>query len=303
MYRIRLVAAAVLGSAGLAFLAACGAGYTDPGQVRGASAAGRTVTSAVPASSRVKLAAGAVEGLGPVLTDQDGRTLYRFAKDGARPSKSTCDGDCAARWPPLLADGPPQVTGVQEQLVGLMPRDDGGTQVTVGGWPVYRYAKDSGPGIALGDGSGGTWTAVTPGDGRAVAQRPSTAVATAEVDGLGTVLTDQDGMTLYLFTKDGKQPPKSACDGDCARTWPPLVATGETSVSGVDGKLVGQVLRPDGTRQVTVGGWPVYRHAKDTAPGQATGHGAGGTWFALEPNGCKVPGDRKPAASGTPLSG
>src|SRR5439155_19467667 len=104
------------------------------------------------------------------------------------------------------------------------------------------------------------------------------------------------GMTLYLFTKDDKVKHVSNCTGDCATTWPPLPADGTTQISGIDPKLVGKTRRADGTKQVTVGGWPVYRYAKDTAPGQANGHDVGGTWFAIETNGCKVSADKKYAA-------
>ncbi|WP_017983688.1 hypothetical protein [Amycolatopsis methanolica] len=90
-----------------------------------------------------------------------------------------------------------------------------------------------------------------------------------------TVLTDGDGRTIYLFTKDGKNPPKTTCEGQCATTWPPVVARGETRIEGVDPKLVGTVTRPDGTEQVTVVG----------------------TWFAIETNGCKVAAEKKPLAA------
>ena len=75
------------------------------------------------------------------------------------------------------------------------------------------------------------------------------------------------------------------------------MADGTTQISGIDPKLVGKTRRADGTEQVTVGGWPVYRYAKDTAPGQANGHDVGGTWFAIEGNGCKVSADKKYVAS------
>ena len=103
-------------------------------------------------------------------------------------------------------------------------------------------------------------------------------LSVAEVGGLGEVLTDQDGMTLYRFENDTADPPASTCVDDCAAKWPPVTSTGDVRVSGVDQSLVGTVTRPDGTTQVTVKGWPVYRFAKDTAPGQTNGHGVGGTW-------------------------
>ncbi|WP_033261912.1 lipoprotein [Amycolatopsis vancoresmycina] len=292
MYRARPVAALPLAFAGLALVAACG---TNP---YAASGAGQQLTlgaqqqpaSAVPAGSpagRARLITSTVDGLGEVLADGEGHTLYQYAKDSAEPSKATCAGPCAVTWPPLVSDAPALVAGVDGGLVGQVTRPDGTKQVTVGGRPVYRYAKDTGPGVALGRNVSADWTAVTPA-GKQAAAGPAT-VGTADVDGLGPVLTDSAGRTLYLFTKDGKGSGKSTCDGACAQKWPPLPADGRITVAGgIDAGLVGRVRRPDGTSQVTVGGWPVYTYAQDTAPGEASGHGAGGTWFAVEPNGCKA---------------
>lgn len=113
------------------------------------------------------------------------------------------------------------------------------------------------------------------------------AVRAEDIPGFGPALTDQDGRTLYLFTLDSTEPSRSTCEGECAETWPPLLATGEVTTDGVDPDLVGEVSRVDGARQVTVGGWPVHTFTGDTAPGQTTGHGASGVWFVIEPAGCK----------------
>jgi predicted lipoprotein with Yx(FWY)xxD motif len=101
---------------------------------------------------------------------------------------------------------------------------------------------------------------------------------------LGTVVTSA-GATLYRFDKDTPKPPKATCTGPCATTWPPLLDTGGApAVSGVEQSLVGSVTREDGTRQVTLNGWPLYRFAKDT-PGATAGEGVGGTWHAIAPTG------------------
>ncbi|KDN20058.1 lipoprotein [Amycolatopsis rifamycinica] len=287
MNRARPAAAAPIALAGLALVAACG---TNPYAASGAVqpvvlGAQQQPASAVPAGAATRLISSTVDGLGPVLADAEGHTLYRYAKDSAEPPAATCAGPCAMTWPPLVSDGPAIAAGVDGELVGLVTRPDGRKQVTVAGRPVYRYAKDTGPGVALGREAGTDWTPVTPPGQKA---DPAT-VQTAEVDGLGPVLTDADGRTLYLFTKDAKGSGKSTCDGACARKWPPLPADGRVTVAGgIDPGLVGRITRADGTSQVTVGGWPVYTHTADSAPGEASGHGAGGTWFALEPNGCKA---------------
>ncbi|WP_020422399.1 SCO0930 family lipoprotein [Amycolatopsis sp. ATCC 39116] len=284
--RIVLPAAAL---AGLALLTACGQG--EPGPAAGPVA----IQQAAAVQPAVGLVASDVDGLGPVLTDSNGLTLYRFDRDTARPPKSACAGDCATTWPPVIATGAVDVRGVDAKLVGTVARADGTQQVTVNGWPVYRYAKDTVAGEAKGQGVGGTWAAITPTGAKAAT--PETAIRTTNIPGLDTVLTDGDGRTIYLFTKDGKNPPKTTCEGQCATTWPPVVARGETRIEGVAPELVGTVTRPDGTEQVTVGGWPVYTYAQDTAPGQANGHTVGGTWFAIETNGCKVAAEKKPLAA------
>jgi hypothetical protein len=59
-------------------------------------------------------------------------------------------------------------------------------------------------------------------------------------------------------------------------------------VDGVPVKQIGVIKRDDGTLQLTIGHWPIYRFSKDTAPGQTNGEGVGGTWFAVSPLGKKV---------------
>jgi len=293
MNRARPAAALPLATAGLALVAACG---TNPYATSGAGrplvlGAQQQPASAVPAGSAVQLIWSTVDGLGTVLADAEGHTLYRFAKDTAKPSKATCAGPCAMTWPPVVSASPALAAGLDRSLVGQVTRPDGRPQVTVGGWPVYRYAKDTGPGVALGRGVSADWAAITPAGEKA---DPAT-LETARVDGLGSVLTDANGRTLYLFTKDGKGSGRSTCDADCARKWPPVPADGRiTAAAGIDPALIGRIRRADGTSQVTFGGWPVYTHAQDTAPGEATGHGAGGTWYAMEPNGCKADPARRP---------
>ncbi|MEA5367538.1 SCO0930 family lipoprotein [Amycolatopsis sp., V23-08] len=310
MNRARPVAAALLAVAGLALVTACGTNpYATSGTTVQPAALGlqqQQPASTVPAGAgQVQLVTSTVEGLGTVLADTEGHTLYRYAKDTAKPPKAVCDGACAEMWPPLVSDTPALAAGVDAQLIGQVTRPDGQKQVTVGGWPVYRYAKDTGRGVALGQNVSADWAAIAPtgekaGQGSASsATEPAkpTTIGTTEVGGLGPVLTDQAGNTLYLFTKDGKDSGTSTCDGACAKTWPPVVVDGRITVAeSVDTALIGQIRRSDGTMQVTVGGWPVYSYSKDTAPGEANGHGAGNTWYAVEPSGCKVDPARRPDA-------
>ncbi|MEV0680574.1 hypothetical protein AB0I60_29065 [Actinosynnema sp. NPDC050436] len=145
-------------------------------------------------------------------------------------------------------------------------------------------------------------TAAGAPEGQAAPAGPTVALVAKSVPKMGDVVQDGDGRTLYRFDKDTPNPPKSACEGKCAETWPPLLAGGGTpALEGVDPTLVGTVKRADGTEQVTLAGWALYTYAKDEAPGQWKGQGVGGTWFVVRPDGkrnveCLPPGVRAPAA-------
>lgn len=119
---------------------------------------------------------------------------------------------------------------------------------------------------------------------------PVTGAATVSLgknDSLGSFLTDDKGMTLYLFTKD--TPNTSNCYEKCATAWPPLLTTGNpVADEGVDASLLGATTRTDGTVQVTYNGWPLYYYEKDKAPGDVTGQDVGGVWFVVSAAGEQV---------------
>jgi predicted lipoprotein with Yx(FWY)xxD motif len=121
-------------------------------------------------------------------------------------------------------------------------------------------------------------------------------VAASEVPGLGAVLVDSSGMTVYEFTVD--KGTTSNCYGECEAAWPPVTATGKPSAGegAVAGDL-GTTKRKDGTVQVTYKGHPLYTFAEDDAPGEANGNELDGTWFALSESGVAVKGQATPAAA------
>lgn len=88
---------------------------------------------------------------GGVLVDSAGMTLYTFDKDTANSGKSTCNGPCAALWPPVPATG--NVSGDYS----VVTRDDGSKQLAYKGKPVYRYTPDQKPGDKLGDNFKDVW--------------------------------------------------------------------------------------------------------------------------------------------------
>lgn len=98
--------------------------------------------------------------LGQILVS-DGRTLYLFTPDSQGPS--TCHGQCAQTWPPLLSgEGVTAGEGLDESMLGTAQREEGGDQVTVNGWPLYFFANDAEPGDTNGQGIGGNWWVVSP---------------------------------------------------------------------------------------------------------------------------------------------
>ncbi|WP_233289254.1 SCO0930 family lipoprotein [Kitasatospora sp. MBT63] len=249
--------------------------------------------------------------LGAVMTDSQGFTLYRFDKDTAKPPMSNCSGACATTWPPVLKDGTTAGSGVDASKLGEVTRADGSRQLTVGGWPAYRYAQDTAPGDTKGQGVGGTWNALAPDGSKAKAggapatPAPATPAPATPAPAttmpqptqakvqlslmthpqLGQIMVDANGRTLYHFAKDTAWPMRSNCEGDCLKTWPAAPPVDADKIKGIDPKLVGKMQRPDGTWQLSINCTPVYLYSGDQGPGDALGNGIGGVWSAINPAG------------------
>jgi predicted lipoprotein with Yx(FWY)xxD motif len=115
---------------------------------------------------------------------------------------------------------------------------------------------------------------------------PTLTLSLARTKTLGWVVADGRGWILYRFDKDkGAPTPKSSCNGACAHKWPPVLWKGRPALKGISSVIVGKVKRADGSWQLTLHGWPVYRFAGDTRPGQWKGQGVGGTWHTILRNG------------------
>ncbi|WP_406005526.1 SCO0930 family lipoprotein [Streptomyces sp. NBC_00637] len=160
----------------------------------------------------------------------------------------------------------------------------------------------AGVGVGTGVGSGVGSTASAGAAGGTDAQGAGE-LAIAANGNLGKILTDGTGKTLYRFDADTAEPPKSNCDGDCATAWPPVSADDISAGDGIDKSLLGEVTRTDGTKQLTVAGWPAYYYAKDAKAGDTTGQGVGNKWFALTPEGKKAKASGSSSESGTELAG
>src|SRR5262249_33311209 len=167
-------------------------------------------------------------------------------------------------WPPVPARPCSRISldGVSLSKAGTVRREDGTLQVTIGGWPVYRFSKDTAAGQTNGQGVGGTWFAVTP-DGKKAGQSaqgmdaatglnyqngtakqnhaaPNTGdfyngpsnnpaamkwvqLTAGSANGLNPIVHNGRGFTLYRFDKDTAHPSKSNCNGACAVKWPPVL--------------------------------------------------------------------------------
>jgi predicted lipoprotein with Yx(FWY)xxD motif len=118
--------------------------------------------------------------------------------------------------------------------------------------------------------------------------------------GLGDVLVDRRGHTLYLFARDSGT--TSACTGACAVNWPPLRLSGTPLAgSGTKPSDVGTTARAGGVSQLTYNGHPLYTFVNDKKPGDTNGEGInafGGSWFAVSPAGAKVAPRSQPQGGG-----
>jgi predicted lipoprotein with Yx(FWY)xxD motif len=128
-------------------------------------------------------------------------------------------------------------------------------------------------------------------------ESPSSGVAVeleTEDSALGTILTDGEGRTLYVFLND-QVGGASTCAGDCAASWPAFTTTGEVQTSGndedaTDPSLIGTIAGADGAMQVTYAGRPLYYFAGDQAAGDTNGQGVGDIWFVVSAKGKPVKG-------------
>lgn len=123
---------------------------------------------------------------------------------------------------------------------------------------------------------------------------------------LGSYLTDPDGMTLYMFTKDTVAG-ESTCYDECATKWPPVTAEEPLSLPMlVDGEL-SLIDRTDGTKQLAYNGIPLYYWQNDKEAGDTTGNGVGDVWYVVAPGtefGAGAPNMASPVATdlGTPAA-
>jgi predicted lipoprotein with Yx(FWY)xxD motif len=155
----RRVTELCIGVAALALAVAACSGSASNGTTTPASAA----ASAAAAPATGQAIAAQSTSLGVILVDGSGRTVYEFAND--TNGTSACNDACAANWPPVAAPSPlpASMSGVTGAL-GVITRQDGTSQLTIAGHPLYTFAGDTAPGQTNGQGKvldGGLWTVAT----------------------------------------------------------------------------------------------------------------------------------------------
>jgi predicted lipoprotein with Yx(FWY)xxD motif len=181
--------------------------FSRTGEIRG------QIAGAAPAKKDIKLGVANSETFGDYVTDSAGNSLYLFTKDTRGANSSACNGPCAQNFPPLTFDAAKEILKVDESrgmnpsLLGSFKREDGTTQATYNGWPLYRFSKDTAPGNTNGQGVGGVWFLVSP-DGKGIREAlPVTFTATLNganevpaitTDGTGSVTATLSGTTLTL---------------------------------------------------------------------------------------------------------
>ncbi len=118
----------------------------------------------------------------------------------------------------------------------------------------------------------------------APASGASIVVATTK---LGKTLTNAKGETLYIFETDGQNATASKCNAGCDSAWPPAIVAG-TPDAGTTGLKVATITRADGSKQLTINGWPAYTFGGDAKPGDTNGQKVGDVWYAFGPDGKQI---------------
>jgi predicted lipoprotein with Yx(FWY)xxD motif len=155
-------------------------------------------------------------------------------------------------------------------------------------------------GTAQGSGSGSSSGTASTG----TSSSSAVTISLKSVPGVGTVLVNGEGRTLYMLTSEKGDKITCTDSNGCTKVWPEISLPSGTSAakagSGVHSSLLGTVKDASGNMEVTYNGWPLYTYVGDSGPGAAHGQGLtsfGGTWYVLNAAGSPVTGQGQPASS------
>ena len=137
---------------------------TSTGPAAGTPSTTETSEASVPVTGQAEVRAASNFDYGPILVNGDGLPLYIFAQDTQNGDTSACiDEECMTEWPPLTTEGDAVAgPGTIQSLLGTITLDDGTTQVTYNGWPLYVFSSDTGSDTTNGQGAEPGWTLVSP---------------------------------------------------------------------------------------------------------------------------------------------
>lgn len=150
-------------------------------------------------------------------------------------------------------------------------------------------------GLVAGCGGGSSSSAPTTGSvagAHKTAAQPSAMFSTANVSGLGNVLVDGSGKTVYVLTSSSQKNVPCTDASGCTALWPDLpLPSGKSSSKagmGLEASLLGTKKLSDGETYPTYDGWLMYEYTGDSGPAQSNGEGIksfGGIWYAISPSG------------------
>ena len=101
---------------------------------------------------------------------------------------------------------------------------------------------------------------------------------------LGEYLVNQNGLALYYFSDDANANGASTCVDDCAVTWPPFYASVISLPDSLRSVDFATITRPDGSKQTTFKGWPLYLYSRDSTAGDTFGNGQKDHWHIVDPS-------------------
>jgi predicted lipoprotein with Yx(FWY)xxD motif len=154
-------------------------GYGADGNAKEAGKEAGAPAAAAPTGFITKSLTGKkIAKMGDIVADSGGWTAYRFDDDQKGNGKSACYGECATAWPPVLVENADdlKLEGIDKDAVSTITRDDGGKQLTINGWPVYRFQADGAAGKWKGQAKQNKWWVVKPDGGRNLTCLPPGAV-------------------------------------------------------------------------------------------------------------------------------
>jgi predicted lipoprotein with Yx(FWY)xxD motif len=231
---------------------------------------------------------------GPVIANAQGMTLYVYVDDLLTSAPSACIDDCHNDWPPAFAMGRVSVAKGITGHIGTVERFGQGRQLTMDGRPLYTFSGDT-PGELRGNGVGNLWWAMTPTglaatsfpSERSTYPAPAATTLTVVHTAVGEVVATSKGQVVYDYADD--TPTTSACTWtSCVPDWPPLTVAGIPSATpGITAPLA-VITGPNGVRQLTLGGHPLYTFVGDLHPGDIRDQAIGSDWYLLSPSGKQV---------------